>query len=117
MDLLRRLVSKLTIVRAVAIALVCAVFLVGTTPALAAGSSSSPSKGAAQMNSLQETSEEAVKQEPRDLESTQSKAQEGINSVQGGADADKMYSSSGSRSSESIPRQIEDALENLTGDK
>ena len=86
------------------------------SPALAfGGSNSSPDQGTTQMNELQKTSERAVKAEPRNQAELQRKAEEGINEVQGSADRGQMYSSKHSSQTNSVGQQIENALENMTG--
>jgi hypothetical protein len=85
------------------------------SPALAFGSSNSnPQQGTAQMNELQETSKRAVKAEPRDRAEMQQKAEEGINEVQGSANREQMYSSKKSQAT-SVRKQVENALEDVTG--
>ena len=98
------------------VAVTCSLLLLNfASPALAfGGSSSSSEKGTAQMNELQDASEQALKQEPRSGDEVKSKAREGINEVQGKANSEKMASpeTSGSRT---VRDQAEDALENLVG--
>lgn len=90
-------------------------FLGVTSPAMAFGNSSShPSEGTAQMNDLQEASEQSLKNEPRSRGEVQKKAQEGPNEIQGSADADKMYNQSNSRETTSVRKQVEKGLEKIT---
>lgn len=90
-------------------------FLGVTSQAIAFGNSSShPAEGTAQMNNLQETSQRALKDEPRSRSQVQKKAQEGPNEIQGSADADKMYSQKDSSETTSVRKQVEKGLESIT---
>lgn len=94
----------------------CTLLVLGTaSPVLAFGNSnSSPSDGVATMNDLKETSKQAVKAEPRDTKEVQSKAQGGLNSVQGSANLDKMNAPENSQAATTVSDQVEDMLEGLT---
>jgi signal transduction histidine kinase len=111
---INRFSHSLTRVLVAAFACVLLVFT-AASPALAfGGSNSDPQQGTAQMNELQETSKRAVKAEPRDRAEMQRKAQDGINEVQGSANREQMYSSNQSQAT-SVRKQIENALEDVTG--
>jgi hypothetical protein len=90
-------------------------FLSTANPAMAFGSSNSrPAEGTAQMNSLQETSKQAVKSEPRSRSEVQSKSNTGLNGVQGEADLQKLNSPRNTQSAKSVREQAENALESIT---
>lgn len=97
-------------------AAVCVLLVVGAAaPAVAFGSSdSSPSKGVAELDTLKETSKEAVKSEPRSREAVQSKAQSGPNEVQGSANLEKMKSPANSQNATAVSEQVEEALDSIT---
>lgn len=98
----------------------CALLVFGAaSPAAAFGSSSSsPAKGTAEMNELQETSKQAVKGEPRNLKEVQSKAAEGTNAVQGKASMEKMNAPKGSApEATSVREQVVDTLDRMTSDR
>ena len=105
--------SQLT--KAVMVLFACGVLLFSTAaPAMAFGSSSSnPSDGVTEMNTLKEISKRAVNSEPRSREEVQRKAQEGPNSVQGGADLNKMNTPENSRQATPVGEQIENAIESV----
>lgn len=109
-ELVRRL-AKVTLV-----ILAATFLLVGVaSPANAFGnSSSSPSKGTAQMNDLQETSRRAVKQEPRSRREVQRQAKRGPNEVQGEADMHGMNVPDNSRKAKTVRKQAEEALKKVT---
>ncbi|MFQ4137887.1 hypothetical protein PGN35_016345 [Nodosilinea sp. PGN35] len=89
-------------------------FLGVASPAMAFGNSnSSPADGTAQMNNLQETSERALKAEPRSRSEVQGKAQRGPNEVQGDADLHTLNSPQNSQAT-TVQDQIENALEKIT---
>ena len=95
---------------------VCTVMVLGTTyPAMAfGGSSSNSSQGLVEMNDLKETSKETVRKEPRNAQAVQAKAKEGLNSVQGNANSEKMKDVGNSDNTETIKARVEDVLEQAT---
>jgi hypothetical protein len=94
----------------------CGLLLLGATaPAMAFGSNSSnSSQGTAQMNDLQETSNQAVKDEPRGIQDVQAKAKRGPNEVQGNADLDKLNTPANSQSATTIEDQAKNLLDKIT---
>lgn len=109
-----QLASQLAKVAMVVFAAVI-LFVGVASPAIAFGnSSSSPSEGTAQMNNLQETSKQAVKQEPRNRQEVQRKAQQGPNEVQGDADLHGMNVPNNSKQTTTVRKQAEDALKKVT---
>ncbi|MGB7414595.1 MAG: hypothetical protein WA902_10340 [Thermosynechococcaceae cyanobacterium] len=101
--ILTRLFSFFRLAKLVAVMLVCVLYIgVNTSPALAfGGTSSKPSDGAAQLDGIYKETKEAANPDadPKGMKKVQAKAQEGINEVQGRADADKMYRPSNSEGS------------------
>ncbi|MDB9528659.1 hypothetical protein PN498_21890 [Oscillatoria sp. CS-180] len=97
-------------------ALVCAVMLLGVaSPAFAFGSdTSSPREGVPQMNDMVETSRQSVKEEPRNPEEIQRKANRGPNGVQGAANLEKMNNPANSQEARTVRDQAEDLLESIT---
>lgn len=100
---------------ALAVAACALLVLSAASPAMAFGSSSSsPSKGVAEMNELKETSKQAVEAEPRSTKEIQNKAQKGPNAVQGSANLDKMNTTANSQEATTVSEQVEEILEGLT---
>lgn len=114
---LQRLNRNLRHLAKISVVAVASLFLLlgVVSPAMAFGNSSSqPSDGTTQMNNLQETSERALKAEPRGQGEVQNKAQRGPNEVQGDADLHTMKSPAGSQSTTTVQDQIENVLEKVT---
>ncbi|MGF1521183.1 MAG: hypothetical protein ACFBSF_02520 [Leptolyngbyaceae cyanobacterium] len=107
------------IVRAALAVAACALLMFGAvSPAVAFGSSpSSPSKGTAEMNDLQATSKQAVRGESRSLEEVQSKAENGLNGVQGSAGANKMNTPGDSQEATSLREKAENMLDSSAPDR
>jgi hypothetical protein len=91
-------------------------FFTNAFPALAISSSpSNPRSGEAPINTIFEKSEDVLKAEPRTQDELQSEANEGINEIQGAADADKMSTPGNSQDAVTAKEQVEHALERITG--
>ena len=124
-NLARFYTSTLSALKAVlrpAIAL-CACALIifsASTPAMAAfggGSSNSrSSEGVAQLDKVQERSEEAIsKSEPAENSQEMiNRANKGLNSIQGRSNRSKMVDRSDASGAETVESSIEDALEEVT---
>ncbi|MBD2314562.1 low temperature-induced protein [Desertifilum sp. FACHB-1129] len=93
---------------------VCA-FLVFSYAFPAYSATSSPTKGEDKLTTIERKSQEEVMTAPKSLEETTKKAQGGINAIQGGADAEKMYTPDDSQSTTSVEEKIGDALQNIKG--
>ena len=102
-------------VKAFMAAAMCAFMLLGTAyPAMAFGNSSSDSsQGLVEMNEMKETSKDAVRNEPRNLQEVQNKAKQGSNAVQGNANLEKMNAPANSQQAKTVAEQAEDILENV----
>ena len=78
-------------VRLVLTIFVCGLLFVASAyPAQAV--SSKPTDGEANLNRIQEETDDVARSNPRGIEEVTEKAQSGTNAVQGGADAEKMVS-------------------------
>lgn len=88
-----------------------------TAPAsanLANNSSSSVNKGEANLNKIQEKTDELAQQEPPSLEQVEARSKQGINEVQGGADVGKMISPEDAQGTVSPKDQIQKVLDKVT---
>ncbi|MEO0456357.1 MAG: hypothetical protein AAF152_07195 [Cyanobacteria bacterium P01_A01_bin.114] len=110
--------SKISVIvrglKGLAIALTCAVMLFSSSmPAFAFGmnKSANPSEGAAQLDQVQQESEKVSNSQPRGRESVQTKAERGLNGVQGAADTGKMKSPSDASGATTVKEQVEGALD------
>ncbi|MEC4983754.1 MAG: low temperature-induced protein [Oscillatoria sp. PMC 1068.18] len=90
---------------------VCACAFLFFSQAIPAYAGSNPAKGEETLNAIQKESEAVLKQgEPSpDRAEAQKKAAEGLNEVQGAANAEKMYNPSNS-GAETIESELGDAL-------
>lgn len=104
-------------VRFVIAAALCLTLVVSNAfPAAAIGSSkSSPTEGTAQLNKIQEKTDEVARSAPPSLEEVQSKSEKGLNEVQGDADKDKMNRPENSQNATSVIDKVEDYLGKVTG--
>ena len=103
-------------VRVLAIALVFAVVLfTNSSPALAFGTKTpaEPSEGTAQLDDIYQQAKQVTEGQPRGMEETKGKASQGLNSVQGAANAEKMKSS-GDTGATTVKDDIKNALESAT---
>lgn len=97
--------------------LICVVlFFSSISPAFAIGSDrSNPREGTAKLNTIQEKSEEALKNPPNSMESVQDEANQGLNEIQGSADIEDMNRPSNSQQATSVEEQAERAMRKITG--
>lgn len=103
-------------IRFIVITFTCAVlFISNALPAAAISAPrTSTDKGSAQLDKIQEKSEEVTKAPPLSGEETTREANKGINEVQGDASKDQMFRSDNSRGT-TVTDRVEEALENITG--
>ncbi|PSB02663.1 hypothetical protein [Merismopedia glauca] len=104
-------------VRFLVMAIACLFVLFSNVPQASANMAgqSSPQKGAEQLNSIEQESENLTFREPDDLKDVQSRANKGINEVQGDADADKMKNPGNSGGVNTVEKQVKNLLEKATG--
>lgn len=104
--------------RIAAVAFLCATAIfVNSAPAFAFGmkSSAEPAEGTVQLDGIYEESEQAIKGQPRDTKAVQ-KANEGLNGVQGRANAEKMKSPGDSTGASTVKEDAKDALDSVLND-
>lgn len=113
--------SALRPVRFLVAACVCA-FLVFSyaVPAYSApvnptGNKTAPQQGESQLLGIEREAQEAVLKKPYSREETQSKANEGLNELQGTADIDKMSRPENSQGATSVEEKLKNVLESVTG--
>lgn len=102
-----------------AVAFLCATTLfVNSAPAVAFGmkTSAEPTDGTTQLDRIYEESEQAIKGQPRGMEAVQKKASEGLNGVQGSANAGKMKSPGDSTGASTVKDDVKDALDSVLDD-
>lgn len=117
--ILTSLFNWVRVAKVVAIAFVCGVVIVANSaPALAFGlpGSAEPSQGTVEMDELYQESKQVAEGQPRGMEEVSKKASEGLNGVQGAANASKMKSSGDSANAETVKEDIADALESALDD-
>jgi hypothetical protein len=104
-------------VRFLVTAIACLFVLLFNVPQASANTppQSSPQQGADQLLSIEKQSEDLTFRKPDDLKDVQSRANKGINEVQGDADADKMKNPSNTTSGTSVESQVKNLLEKATG--
>ncbi|MEM9803824.1 MAG: hypothetical protein AAF959_00975 [Cyanobacteria bacterium P01_D01_bin.56] len=98
------------------VALVCAaVLVVNSSPAFAFGmrNSAESSQGTAQLDEIYQESKQVTEGQPRGMDEVARKASQGLNSVQGAADTDKMKSSGDSQGATTIKDEAKDILESV----
>lgn len=99
---------------AVAAVLGVALLLTNVSPALAIGSSpSDPSDGLTQLDKIEQRSKDVLKNGPRGMEEVQTRAEGGLNGVQGAADRSKMSTPANSQAATSVMDNIKDALSDV----
>lgn len=115
--------SALRPVRLLLAAFACA-FLVFSTalPAYSdtpqpTGTQKSPAQGESNLLDIEKQAQEAVLKDPYSREETQTKANQGLNEIQGSADLDKMKRPENSQEATSVEEKSESFLERLTGRK
>jgi hypothetical protein len=78
------------------------------------GSPTAPQQGEAQLRDIEKEAQKAAIDKPYSLKETQSKAQEGLNEIQGAADANKMSRPENAQAT-SVEDKIKNALDSVTG--
>lgn len=114
-----KLLSNLRPLRFVFAALMSVMLLLSTAlPAAAIGASkSSPDKGAEQLNSIQQETEELTENNAPSSSRVINKANKGLNGVQGAANTENMNRPSNSQEAVTVEEKVEGFLEKITGDK
>jgi murein L,D-transpeptidase YcbB/YkuD len=118
-------VSALRIIRFLIATCVCAVLVFSHAfPAYSAepvnptGSrTAAPQEGEAQLRSIEREAQEAVQEPPYSRGKTQSKANPGLNEIQGTADVEKMNRPENSQAAQSVEDKSKNFLDALTGKK
>lgn len=103
--------------KGVFVVLACAVMLFSSSlPAYAIGTQtpSSPSKGTAELDQVHQQSKNAVKGQPQSRAEVQSRANQGLNGVQGSAANENMNRPSDSGNANTVMDDVEDAFESIT---
>ncbi len=85
------------------------------TPTGYSGTNSRPADGEANLLTIEEKSQRAVLDKPYSLQDTQKEAKQGLNEIQGAADADKMSTNENSQGVQSVEQKVQKALEGITG--
>ncbi|NJO80342.1 MAG: hypothetical protein HC827_18740 [Cyanobacteria bacterium RM1_2_2] len=122
MNLSRRLSAVSRLIRGLALALVCTLFvLTNAYPALAIGSNrANPSEGETRLNATIENAEDAIRPENAlSSEKVIERANQGLNEVQVDADVDQMNRPENSRqatsAAEEVQRALSKAVDKVTG--
>lgn len=103
-------------VRLLLTACVCALLLFSQVMPAYSATQSSPTSGEANLTKIEEEAQKAVLEDPYSREKTQAKANEGLNEVQGAADAEKQLRPSNTKpGAESVEQKVKEALEKVTG--
>lgn len=76
-----------------------------------------PQEGETNLLSIEKEAQKAVLKDPYSREETQYKANQGLNEIQGAADADKMNHPENSQEATSVEQKSKNFLEALTGKK
>ncbi|MGD1951595.1 MAG: hypothetical protein ACFB14_18410 [Leptolyngbyaceae cyanobacterium] len=100
-------------VKALAVAFICAAALVvNSSPAFAFGmkTPAEPSEGTAQLDEVYQEAKQVTESQPRGMERVQDKATQGLNSVQGSADSDKMKSAGDSSEANTVKGDVKKAM-------
>ncbi|MBD2304694.1 low temperature-induced protein [Chroococcidiopsis sp. FACHB-1243] len=85
-----------------------------SAPINPSGSPTAPQQGEAQLRGIEKEAQEAVIKDPYSRKETQTKAQEGLNEVQGAADLNKMSRPENAKAT-SVEDKLKNALESVTG--
>ena len=85
-----------------------------SAPVNPSGSPTAPQQGEAQLRGIEKEAQEAVIKDPYSRKETQTKAQEGLNEVQGAADLNKMSRPENAKAT-SVEDKLKNALESVTG--
>lgn len=111
-----KLSSNLRPLRFVVAGLMCVMLLLSTAlPASAIGASkSSPEKGAAQLNQIQQKTEELTENNAPSKGRVINESNKGLNGVQGAANAENMNRPSNSQNAVTVEKKVEGFLEKIT---
>lgn len=114
-----KLLSNLRPLRFVFAALMCVMLVFSTAlPAAAIGASkSSPDKGAEQLNSIQQKTQELTENNAPSNKRVIKESNKGLNEVQGAANVENMNRPSNSQEAVTVEEKVEGFLEKITGDK
>ena len=85
-----------------------------SAPVNPTGSSTAPQQGEAQLRGIEREAQKAAIDKPYSRKETQSKAQEGLNEIQGAADINKMSRPENAEAT-SVEDKLKNALESVTG--
>lgn len=85
-----------------------------SAPVNPTGSSTAPQQGEAQLRGIEREAQKAAIDKPYSRKKTQSKAQEGLNEIQGAADINKMSRPENAEAT-SVEDKLKNALESVTG--
>lgn len=114
--------SALRIIRFLVATCVCALLVFSPAfPAYSAppvnptGSNTAPQEGEAQLRGIERQAQEAVQEDPYSRGKTQSKANEGLNEIQGTADVEKMNRPENSQGAQSVEDKSKNFLDAITG--
>ncbi len=116
-------ISALRPVRFLVAACICALLLLSNAfPAFAdpvnpTSSKSSPQQGEANLQSIEKEAQKAVLKDPYSQDDTKSKANQGLNEIQGAADVDQMNTPENSGGAISVEDKSKNFLEAITGRK
>lgn len=115
MQTTRLSLPSLNPVRLLIIASICVLlFFSSVFPAAAIGMDKTKGvQGEDQLKGIEQKSEKVLESGPRSLEETKSKANQGINAVQGGADVNKMKEPGDSQKTKSVEDQIKEAVHDV----
>ena len=86
-----------------------------SAPVNPTGSRTAPQEGESQLLGVEREAQEAVIKDPYSRKETQTKANEGLNEIQGAADLDKMKRPENSQDATSVEDKVKNALEKVTG--
>ena len=100
-------------IRVVLIVLVCGLLFIATVNPVQAATTSKTTDGEANLNKIQNKTDEVANSNPRGIEEITEEAQKGTNAVQGGADADKMVSKDEANAT-TVKEKAASFLDNLT---
>ena len=85
-----------------------------SAPVNPGGSPTAPQQGEAQLRGIEKEAQKAAIDTPYSRKDTQSKAQEGLNEIQGAADLNKMSRPENAKAT-SVEDKLKNALESVTG--
>ncbi len=115
--------SALRPVRFLVAACVCALLVLSNAfpaysdPVNITGNPTAPQQGETQLRSIEREAQEAVLKDPYSQEKTKTKANEGLNEIQGAADVNEFSRPENSQGAISVEDKSKNFLEALTGKK